>query len=52
MESAQFPIECLVKEFPMNPMIGQLASINFLLIMLLISGAFVFLRMVRNLLEV
>ena len=36
----------------MNSMIGQLASIHFFLIMLLISGAFVFLRIVRNLLEV
>jgi len=36
----------------MNPMFGQLASIQFLLIMVLISGAFAFLRIVRNLLEV
>jgi len=36
----------------MNSMIGQLASIHFFLIMLLISGAFAFLRIVRNLLEV
>ena len=36
----------------MNPMFGQLASIQILLIMVLISGAFAFLRIVRNLLEV
>ena len=36
----------------MNPMLGQLASVHILLIMLLISGAFAFLRIVRNLLEV
>ena len=36
----------------MHPMFGQLATIHMLLIMLLISGAFAFLRIVRNLLEV
>jgi hypothetical protein len=52
MESAQFPIEYLVRETSMNAMFGQLASMQFLLIMLLISGAWAFLRIVRNLLEV
>jgi hypothetical protein len=52
MEPAELGIECLVKETSMNPMFGQLASIHILLIMLLISGAFAFLRIVRNLLEV
>ena len=51
-EPAKVGIECLVKEASMNPMFSQLASIHFFLIMLLISGAFAFLRIVKNLLEV
>ena len=39
-------------EFPMNPMIGELASINFIIITLVLVCAFGFLRVVKNLLEV
>jgi len=39
-------------ESPMNPMISELASINFIIITLVLVGAFGFLRVVKNLLEV
>ena len=36
----------------MNPMIRELASINFIIITLVLVGAFGFLRVIKNLLEI
>jgi hypothetical protein len=39
-------------EFPMNPIINGLASINFIIITVILLVAFGFLRVVKSLLEV
>ena len=36
----------------MNPVVKELASINLCIILMVVFGAFVFLRVVKNLLEV
>ncbi len=36
----------------MNPIISELASINLFIILLVLFGAFSFLRVIKNLLEV
>jgi hypothetical protein len=51
-ESAQPDLEDTKREVMMNPIIKELASINLFIILMVVFGAFAFLRVVKNILEV